>query len=306
MPTLQQLRYLAAVAEERHFRRAAEACGVTQPTLSAQLKELESKLGAELVERSRSQVMLTPVGQAVAERARRVLADVAEIRAISVSMRTRFETTLRAGVVRSVGSYFLPLIVPDLHSTHPKLGLFIREDDPETLLRALQNGALDLLFFPMPMSRAGFETAPLFREPIVVVMPSDHRLAAEAEVDVEMLQGETVLSLDAENRLSEKVRQLCEDYGARVAREYEGASLDIVRHMVAMGMGISLMPALYAKSEVAHQDIVVSRPFSSKPPSITIGMVWRASAARQDEFRLLAQLIGEILKRRSLEVTVLA
>lgn len=305
MPTLQQLRYLVAVADERHFRRAAEACHVTQPTLSAQLKELEAKLGAQLVERSRSRVILTPVGEEVVERARRVFVEVAEIQSVSTAMRTRFETTIRAGVVQSLGSYFLPLIVPDLHSAHPKLGLFIREGGPELLLRELEDGRLDLLFFPMPVGRADLESVSLFREPIVVVAPKDHPLAKAEAIDPEMLHGQTVLSLQPGNRLWEQVRRLCDDYGARLSREYEGASLDIVRQMVAMGMGVSIMPALYARSEVAHHDIVVARPFRSSSPSITIGMVWRKSAVRQSEFGELSGLLGAILRKRTTDVTVL-
>ncbi|MEO1331226.1 MAG: LysR substrate-binding domain-containing protein [Pseudomonadota bacterium] len=304
MPTLQQLRYLVAIADQRHFRRAAEACHVTQPTLSAQLKELEAKLGADLVERTRQAVILTPVGRVVVEHARRALTEVAEIRSVSTAMRARFSTTIKAGVVQSLGSYFLPLVLPELHDAHPKLGLFIRESDPETLLRELEAGELDLLFLPMPLRRNDFESISLFREPIVVVAPHEHALAGVDEVDPEMLRGETVLSLHPGNQLWEQVRQLCEDWGARLAREYEGANLDVVRQMVAMGMGVSLMPALYVRSEVAHQSMVEARSFRRSPPSITIGMVWRRGTVRSDEFGELANFLGKTLRRHAPEITV--
>lgn len=138
MPSIQQLRYFVTLRETRHFRRAAEACHVTRPTLSAQLKELKRKLGVTLVERSRSKVIITPTGMAVAGIARRIFRDLDEIRAVSASGRGTLESTIRIGVVPTLGSYFLPLIVPDLHRHHPNLGLYIREGLPRRLLRDLR------------------------------------------------------------------------------------------------------------------------------------------------------------------------
>ncbi|WP_212523829.1 LysR substrate-binding domain-containing protein [Actibacterium sp. MT2.3-13A] len=306
MPSFQQLRYLVAVADFLHFRRAAEACHVTQPTLSAQLKELEQKLGVQLVERSRTRVLLTPIGARIAERGRLVLREIDEIRALAKSGQAMLEGTIRIGVVQSLGSYFLPLIVPDLHETHPRLGLYMREGLPQMLLRGIEDGTLDLLFFPLPLNRGELASLPLFREPIHVVAPRDHRLAAGASVDPGQLRGETILSLEPGHKLYEQVRGLCDEYGAELSHDYEGTSLDTLRQMVAMGMGISLMPALYVKSEVAHQDIVVARPLKGAAPSRTIGMVWRRQTAREAEFRALAALICGILKNTAPEVAVVA
>lgn len=305
MPSFQQLRYLVAVADQLHFRRAAEACNVTQPTLSAQIKELELRLGATLVERSRSKVIMTPTGKEIAERGRRILREVSEIHTIAKSRQSLMSSVIRIGVVQTVGSYFLPLVIPDLHKTYPKLGLYIREGLPDLLLRNLEDGALDLLFFPLPVSRAELETQSLFREPIQVVMPIDHRLAAEPEIDPVMLRGETVLSLERGHRLYELVRTISDDYGVELSHDYEGTSLDTLRQMVATGMGLSLMPALYVKSEVAHQDLVVARPFRGTAPSRTIGMVWRKGTSREVEFRLLSNLVCTSLSQRAPEVTVL-
>ena len=141
MPTLQQIRYLVAIADTLHFRRAAEACNVTQPTLSAQLKELEQKLSVQLVERNRARVILTPLGEQIAQKGRIVLRDMEEIRAIARSSLGALQDTIRIGVIPSLGSYFLPLIVPDLHESHPKLRLYMREAMPEKLLRSLEGGA---------------------------------------------------------------------------------------------------------------------------------------------------------------------
>ncbi|MGJ8602614.1 MAG: hydrogen peroxide-inducible genes activator [Marivita sp.] len=305
MPSLQQLRYLVAVADQLHFRRAAEVCNVTQPTLSAQIKDLEVRLGTTLVERSRSKVMMTPTGKEIAERGRRILREVSEIHTIAKSRQSVLNSVIRIGVVQTVGSYFLPLVIPDLHTQYPKLGLYIREGLPDLLLRSLEDGALDLLFFPLPVNRAELETLSLFREPIQVVLPVDHRLAAEPEIDPVMLRGETILSLEPGHRLHELVRTISDDYGVELSHDYEGTSLDTLRQMVATGMGLSLMPALYVKSEVAHQDLVVARPFRGTAPSRTIGMVWRKGTSREEDYRLLSTLVCRSLSDRAPEITVL-
>lgn len=305
MPSLQQLRYLVAVADHLHFRRAAEACNVTQPTLSAQIKDLEMRLGVTLVDRGRAKVMMTLTGKDIAERGRRILREVSEIQALAKSQQGVLSTVIRVGVVQTVGSYFLPLVIPDLHRKYPRLGLYIREGLPDVLLRNLEDGTLDLLIFPLPVNRSELETQPLFQEPIQVVVPSDHRLATQTQIDPEMLKGEIILSLEPGHKLYELVRTISDEYGVDLSHDYEGTSLDTLRQMVATGMGVSLMPALYVKSEVAHQDLVVARPFRGVAPSRTIGMVWRKGTSREDEFRLLAALMCQSLTTRAPEVTVL-
>jgi len=305
MPTIQQLRYLVSLSETRHFRRAADACHVTQPTLSAQLKELERKLGVTLVERSRSKLIITPTGEAVVGIARRILRDLDEIRAVSASGRATLESTIRIGVVPTLGSYFLPLIVPDLHARYPRLGLYMREGLSQMLLRRIEDGGLDLLFFPMPIGSGDLDGISLFREPIHVALPVDHRLAAERAISHKMLAGETILALEPDHKLYEQVREICDDAGAELSHEYEGTSLDTLRQMVAMGMGLSFLPALYVKSEVEREDLVVARPFAHRAPSRTIGMVWRRGTVREAEYRTLAVDICQILKRTAPEVIVL-
>ncbi len=157
MPTLQQLRYLVAVADTGHFRRAAERCHVTQPTLSAQLKELESKLGSVLIERARGKAVVTPLGDQVVQHARAALREVSDIKTLSQLQGGKLNSTIKVGVVQSLGSYLLPVVVPDLHKTHPRLKLYVREGLPHTLLEALGTGALDVLFFPLPIKEVEFE-----------------------------------------------------------------------------------------------------------------------------------------------------
>lgn len=305
MPTLQQLRYLVAVSETLHFRRAAELTHVTQPTLSGQLRELEDKLGVQLVERSRARVILTPIGKEIAARSRSVLRDVQDIVELAKRGQNLLGGTIRVGVIPSLGPYLLPHILPELHQSYPSLKLYVREGMPQSLLNGVDDGSLDLLLFPLPVKGADLHTARLFREPLLIVAPSDHRLAGKNQAERSDLKGETVMTLERGHKLHDQVRDICEQFGASLALDYEGTSLDTLRQMVGMGMGLSMLPALYVRSEVAKDGQVVARPFVNRAPSRVIGMVWRRHAARQDEFLTLAGLIRGILKGRVPEVMVM-
>ncbi|GIT89675.1 LysR family transcriptional regulator [Jannaschia pagri] len=304
MPTLQQFRYLVAVADTLHFRRAAESVHVTQPTLSAQLRELEEKLGVQLVERSRAGVTLTPVGQEVTDRARRVLRDVADISAVARAGADAFASTIRIGIVGSLGGYFLPLVIPTLHATYPDLTFYVREGLAADLLGRLRDGSLDLLFFPVPLTESGVQVAPLFHEPLLLVMPVDHPLSSQAVVSPDALRGETLMTLEAGHRLHDTVADLATATGAHLSLDYEGTSLDTLRQMVATGLGLSVLPALYVRSEVAREDLVVARPLAEPQPGRDIGMVWRETAAQGAAFTELAEAIRSILDRDAPEVQV--
>ena len=306
MPTLQQFRYLVAVADALHFRRAADAVHVTQPTLSAQLKELEGKLGVQLVERSRSGVTLTPLGAEVTARARVVLRDVADIAALARAGTDPLAATMRVGVVGSLGSYFLPLVIPGLHAAHPRLKFYIREGTASDLLTRLRDGALDALFFPLPLETPDLVAAPLFHEPLLVVMPADHPLAALGEVPRGALAGETLTTLEAGHRLHDTIAALAEETGATLSLDYEGTSLDTLRQMVATGLSLSVLPALYVRSEVAREALVVARPLTAPEPGRDIGMVWRRRAAQGAAFERVAAVIREVLTAEAPEVRVIA
>ncbi|QMU58388.1 MAG: LysR family transcriptional regulator [Boseongicola sp.] len=306
MPTLQQLRYLLALSNERHFRRAAEVCHVTQPTLSGQLRELELRLGAPLIERNRNPVILTSEGQEIATRARRVLAEVEDIRAIARRASDPFSGTIRLGIVHSLGSYLMPLIVPDLHKQQPDLRLYIREGLPNRLFDQLENGDLDLLLFPLPATRRGLATKPLFIEPLQVVVPHSHPMARLTSVNRRDLKGETLLTLEPGHRLYEQVRTLADSAKANLSHDYEGTSLDTIRQMVAMELGISLMPSLYVRSEVARETLVTARPFKGPDaPSRMIGAVWRKGSVREESLVHLTDMIKSILARDIPEIDVI-
>jgi LysR family hydrogen peroxide-inducible transcriptional activator len=304
MPTLQQFRYLTAIADTLHFRRAAERTHVTQPTLSGQLRELELTLGVQLVERSRSKVLLTPIGKEIAARARLVLSEVQGIVELAKHGQTVLGGTLRLGVLHSLGPYLLPYILPELHRTYPELKLYVREAVPRELLAGLDGGSLDILLFPLPVRGKELESVPLFREPLWVAVPSDHSLAGKGRIKQSDLKGESILALETGHRLHDQVRALCEEFGAELSLDFEGTSLDTLRQMVGMGAGLSFLPALYVQSEVKNDNQVVAVEMESRPPFRLIGMVWRHQSAQKNDFVALAELIRTILSERAPVVSV--
>ncbi len=306
MPTLKQLRYLATIADTLHFRRAAERSHISQPTLSGQLRVLEQRLGVQLVERSRARVVLTPLGKEIAARAKTILRDVQDLVDLAKQGQGMLGGTLRLGVLPTLGPYLLPHVLPELHRSRPQLKLYVREGMPKALLDDLEEGSLDLLMFALPVAGAELSVVSLFREPLLIAAASDHPLAGREAIERSDLKGETVLALEHGHRLHDQVRALCDLYGARLALDYEGTSLDTLRQMVAMGMGLSFLPALYVRSEIPKDEAVVARPMRAGSPHRTIGMIWRRHSAHAEEFAALAELIRGIARQRLPEVAVLS
>lgn len=296
MPTLQQLRYLVAVADTLSFSRAAEACHVTQPTLSLQLKELEGRLNARLVERTRARVLLTPAGIEIAHRARRVLADVDDIKEVARrDEQGGLQGTLQMGVVQTVGAYVLSVAMPSLRACYPSLRIFVREDRLENLPSKLSDGTHDLLLLPETIDHPDFTSTPLIREPLQLVMPTDHRLAQQTVIDPKAIAGETILVMERGRRLHDEIAALCNDFGAIQAQDYAGTTLDTLRLMVTTGMGLSLLPALYVRSDVLREKLIVARPLSRRAPVRQVTMAWRSSSPRNDAYHRLAATIAETL-----------
>jgi LysR family hydrogen peroxide-inducible transcriptional activator len=305
MPTLQQFRYLVALADAAHFGRAAERCHISQPTLSGQLKELERRLAVPLVERDRrSRVVMTPVGREVVARARRVLRDVEDIKNLARRGGPDPAGTIRLGTLPTLGAYFLSLVVPDLHRSFPELKLFVREGTAETLLGALDDGQLDALLFPLPVRASHLESTPLVREPLVIVVPADHPFAGIGAVPRERLAGETVLALEPGHRLHAQVHEICDEVGAKLSHDFEGTSLDMLRLMVAMGMGLAFMPVLYVRSEALKDPAVAVVPLADRAPERRVGLVWRHQSARGEAFRTLAAAIRRVFREQVAETVV--
>jgi len=297
MPSFRQLEYLLAIDEARHFRKAATRVGVSQPTLSAQLSTLETSLGAQLVERNRSRVLLTPIGQKVADIARRIKRDVQEIRDVATHALGEPGGTIRLGLAPTIGPYLLPRVIPRLHRAYPDLKLYVREEVPHSLPESLEQGVHDLIITPIPVAADGFEVVPLFREPLYLVVPSDSPLSARDQVERRELQGQAVLTLEGGHQLREQVESLCLEFGAQLLTDYEGTSLDTLRQMVGMGMGLSFLPGLYVHSAMGKDGTVIRVELKGRALYRTIGLIWRDTSARKAEFEQLGHHVRETVRR---------
>ncbi len=289
MPNLRQLEYLVALSDTRHFRRAAERTNTTQPTLSEQIKALEERLGVQLVERSTSRVHITPIGQQVVDIARRMLRDASEIRALAVSGAKELTGLLKLGLPPTVGPYLLQRVAPSLHKSYPGLKLYLREELPAILPRALEEGLHDVVVTPLPIRGKDIESVTLFREPLYLTVAADHPLARRKSVLLSDIAGEDVLALGPGHQLHDAVVGLCKLVGARVRLEFEGTSLDMLREMIVMGLGITFMPGLYANCELVRDSNVKTFEIADRRLFRTIGMAWRKSSPRRDQLVKLAE-----------------
>lgn len=296
MVTLKQFSYLVAIADQLHFRRAAELVHVSQPTLSGQLREMELKLGVQLVERSRSRVLLTPIGKQISDRARALLKEADQITELAKHGQNPLDGTFRLGVLSSLGPYLLPHFLPALHKSYPNLRLYVREAMPDALIHDLEEGKLDLLLFPLPIQRAEVECVRLFREPLLVVVPKEHPIAKKKNVRREDLRGETVLAIERGHRLHDQVNDLCVEFKANLSLDFEGTSLDTLRQMVSMELGISFLPSLYVQAETDGDESVAVRPINRNAPNRMIGLAWRRKSPRQREYKELASFIRTALE----------
>lgn len=292
MPNLRQLEYLVALSETRHFRRAAERCNTSQPTLSEQLKALEARLGAQLVERTRNNVLMTPLGTQVVAIARRMLADAEDIRALAASGGKELQGVLRLGLPATIGPYLLPSVIPELKRQYPALKLYVREELPSGLADALSEGRHDLVLSLLPIRNRDLEATPLFREPLYLAVSRAHPLADQSEVSRSDLAGEDILALGQGHQLHEAVHTLCEDLGARLRYDYEGTSLDTLREMVAMGLGITFLPGLYVKAVAGQDPSIRITTLAGRSVARSVGLIWRKSSARAGHY----QAIGDIIR----------
>lgn len=291
MPSLRQLEYLVELSRERHFRRAAQKLGVSQPTLSAQLKAMEERLGLDLIERGHGSVLITPAGERMVEIAIRMLRDRQEILDIARASSEPLGGLVRLGLPSTIGPHLLPLILPQLHRNHPGLALRVREDVPRSLPEGLSAGRHDLLLAPLPLIGPDLASQPIFREPLYVAMAEDHPLAAAAALTRSDLSGQRVLTLEQGHQLQEQVAAICEEFGAELALDFEGTSLDTLAQMVATGVGITFLPGLFVERALHGQTGIVVRTMTGRQLSRTIGAAWRKTSSRTGDYQLLIQFI---------------
>ncbi|MEM8797420.1 MAG: hydrogen peroxide-inducible genes activator [Pseudomonadota bacterium] len=299
MPSLRQLEYLLAVDDTKHFRRAAEKLGISQPTLSAQISSLERNLGVQLIERSRSRVMLTDIGQAVCLPARRIQRDVQEIQDITSGPKMGLGGTLKLGLTPTIAPYLLPAFIRDLHKQAPELQLYLREEKPQLLPESLASGRYDAVILPVPIKSAELFARPLFREPLFLVAPANHAFNNGREgIKREDLRDQTILILEEGHQLREQVVALAEDFGANLRSDYEGTSLDTLKEMVALEMGLSFLPGLYAEHSLPGDTSVNIVPLAGRALYRTIGLVWRKASGRDGEFNTIAESVVRAVKTR--------
>lgn len=285
LPSLQQLRFLDALDEHRHFGRAAAACAVTQSTLSAGLQELEQRLGASLVERTRKQVILTPLGEEIVARGRRLLRDAEDIAELARGAAEPLSGPLRLGVIPTISPYLVPAIMRGLPKTFPKLRLFLREEQTAPLLEKLNAGQLDLVLLALPYEVGDAETFELGTDPLFVAMPPGHPLARETRVAGDALGRENLLLMEDGHCLRSHSLEACRLAGPGRNEVFQGTSLRTVIQMAAGRLGLTLVPQMALGVELPADGSLVARPLAADAPPRRIALAWRRSSARKAEFR---------------------
>lgn len=294
LPSLRQLRHLTSLAEHKHFGRAAAACGITQSTLSASLKELEDLLQAPLVDRTQRKVVLTPLGEDVVARARGILDSTEDLVRATESSRAPLSGTLRLGVIPTIGPFLLPRILPKLRRKYPKLRLYLTEDQTERLLDSLQAGQVDAVLLAVPYDLGNVETATLFDDPFSAVFRRDHPLAKAAEVKPQAFDRDSLLLLRDGHCLKDHALSACRLDGKRHVDAFEATSLHTLVQMVDNGLGVTLLPQLALDANLLKGTDLVAKPLAGNAPARTIALVWRRGTGRRDEFQLLARTLKEL------------
>ncbi len=293
---LRDLRYLVAVAEHGHFGRAARECYVSQPTLSTQLRKLEEYLAVQLVERNRRRVLLTPLGEALAERARTILAEVDDLVEVARAESEPMTGDLRLGVIPTAGPYLLPHAIPELRAHYPRLRLRLREDLTQRLLDQLRAGGLDGAILAAPIPGEDLRSQSLCREPFYLAAPSGSALDREGAVRLAELQGVELMLLEEGHCLRDQALEVCRQAEGGEAAQFRATSLETLRQMVAAGVGATLLPALAAAASRSGPDrgAVALRPFEAPEPSRELALYWRRGSAREATFRELAEAVRAV------------
>ena len=292
---IRDFEYLVALDELRSFRKASERCHVTQPTLSGQLRKLEDYLGVLLVERTKRKVMLTPVGKEVVRRARLILQEVEQIEEISVSFKDPMQGKLRMGLIPTLGPYLLPFMIPAMVQEYPRLQLFLYEEQTHILLKKLSDAELDVIILALPVSSSGLSEIKLFDEPFLLALPRGHELSIQDSVSLSDLSEERILLLEDGHCLRDQALEVCMMAGATENPEFQGTSLETLRHMVSAGMGVTLMPYYSVFPNSGSNPPMTYLQFDAPVPSRKIGLLFRESSQRREGFLSIANTIRSSL-----------
>ena len=297
LPTMKQLQYLVALADTRHFGRAAERCHITQSTLSAGIRDLESVLGTAVAERSNRHVLITRVGAQIAERAKALLRDAEEVMEVASAGRSPMTGEMRLGVIPTIGPFLLPRVLPELRERFPELTVYLREEQTAPLLARLEDGELDAALIALPYETGDLDTRVILEDEFLFACNRDHAFAGTDEVSLDALAGERLLLLEEGHCLRGHALDVCE-MGDTIARaQFEASSLHTLVQMVAAGIGVTLVPRLAVDARIAEgTGISLSR--LAVPASRRIGLAWRRTSLRAEELRLLADTLRELIEHR--------
>ncbi|MBI5925204.1 MAG: LysR family transcriptional regulator [Aquabacterium sp.] len=293
--TLTELRYIVAVARERHFGRAAEACFVSQPTLSVAVKKLEDELDVKLFERGSSEITVTPLGEEIVRQAQAVLEQAQAIKEIAKRGKDPLAGALRLGVIYTIGPYLLPDLVRSAIARVPQMPLMLQENFTVKLLEMLRAGELDCAILAEPFMDTNLAMAPLYDEPFMVAVPRSHPLAQRASISAEELKRETMLLLGAGHCFRDHVLEVCPEFARfssdaeGIRKSFEGSSLETIKHMVAAGMGVTVVPMLSVPPE-PHPHLVFV-PFEDPVPTRRVVLAWRRSFTRYEAIAALRNAI---------------
>ena len=293
--TLTELRYIVAVARERHFGRAAETCFVSQPTLSVAVKKLEEELGVTVFERGPGEVSVTPGGQKIVEQAQRVLEEASRIREIAAAGKDPLAGPLRLGAIYTIGPYLLPKLIPILRRTAPAMQLLIQENFTHRLAEELRSGEVDVILIALPFEAPGVMTRAVYDEPFMVAVPKGHPWEGRKRVTSEELTSESLLLLGEGHCFRDQVLEICHTVRARerspLAKTVEGGSLETIRQMVAGGVGITVLPATSTTTTGGASDLIRILPFARPAPTRRVGLAWRRSFPRPEAIEALRKAI---------------
>tara|TARA_Y100001001_G_scaffold138716_1_gene141062 strand:+ start:208 stop:1167 length:960 start_codon:yes stop_codon:yes gene_type:complete len=295
--TLTELRYVVTLARERHFGRAAERCHVSQPTLSVAVKKLEDELGIPLFERSKSSIRVTETGQRIIEQAQRVLDQVGVIKDMAQDGKNQLNSPLKVGAIYTIGPYLFPHLLPELRRAAPEMPLYIEENYTANLRQKLRHSDLDAIIIALPFEEPEVVTMPLYDEPFVVLLPADHPLTAKDEITADELSREQLLLLGPGHCFRDQVLESCPPLVDAITKRAdgdkpdlvtEGSSLETIRHMVASGLGITVLPLSAATGMKYHEDILTVRPFAAPVPFRTVALAWRVTFPRPKAIDVLS------------------
>ncbi len=295
--TLTELRYIVAVARERHFGRAAEACFVSQPTLSVAIKKLEDELGVMLFERKSNDVTCTPSGERIVAQAQRVLDEAGRVKEIAKQGKDPLAGPLRVGVIYTISPYLLPSLVRQLLKDAPQMPMLLNENYTGKLLEMLKDGEIDVAIAALPLAEAGLMIQPVYDEPFMVAMPREHPWHSRKSIASEDLKKETMLLLGAGHCFRDHVLEVCPELSRYststegIQKTFEGSSLETIRHMVASGLGLTVLPQTSVPEKVRRDSLIAYVPFKAPVPDRRVVLAWRKSFTRVPAIEALRQAI---------------